>query len=76
MVRLDLLILYTRKIFLLQKLYNIVYIILMQPYYNITLKNQPIDEARKFADFLEIELDDEKKEKIQEFILPDFSSWR
>lgn len=37
MVRLDLLILYTRKIFLLQKLYNIVYIILMQPYYNITL---------------------------------------
>lgn len=48
----------------------------MQPYYNITLKNQPIDEARKFADFLEIELDDEKKEKIQEFILPDFSSWR
>lgn len=38
------------------------------------IKNQPLKEAKKMANFLGIEFEESKKEKIKNFIMPDFTT--
>jgi hypothetical protein len=38
------------------------------------IKNEPLTEAEKMANFLDIKFDESKKEKIKNFIMPDFTT--